>query len=278
MASNSTASTPIALSIAGSDPSGGAGIQADLKTFAACKVFGTSVVSALTAQNTLGVQALAPVAPEFVALQLRTLLADMPIAAVKTGMLYSAKVICAVLAELPAHLPLVVDPVLVSSSGRRLLDHEGEQVLREQLLPRATLLTPNLDEAAALLQCQTATSELDIIDQARALLDLGPQAVLIKGGHGEGPMATDLLLLSDYLVVPGDDRQFVFNSSRLRVSNSHGTGCTLSAAICANLAKGEPLLGAVATAKEFIIGALKRADEFELGSGAGSVHHFHPYY
>jgi len=270
--------TPIALTIAGCDPSGGAGIQADLKTFAACKVYGASVVSALTAQNTRGVQAVEPVSAHFVVQQLQVLLADMPIVAVKTGMLYSAEIIHALLEVLPVYLPLVVDPVLVSSDGSRLLDHAGEQALREKLLPRATLITPNLDEAAVLLQCQRATSDIDMIDQAQALLELGPQAVLIKGGHSEGPVASDLLMLSSCMVAAGAEQQFIFNSPRLYVNNSHGTGCTLSAVVCAELAKGERLLAAIATAKEFINGALVRADEFELGSGAGSLHHFHAFY
>lgn len=273
------ATTPIALTIAGSDPSAGAGIQADLKSFAASRVYGTSVISALTAQNSLGVRAVESVSANFVAKQLQALLADMNISAVKTGMLHSAEIIDVVAKALAGHaLPLVVDPVMISSSGKRLLDEKAVTVLIEQLLPQTLLLTPNLDEAAALLNTAPAETDLDMIDQARALLDLGPKAVLIKGGHSSGNMATDLLVLSEALVPPGDDRQYVFNSLRLQVGNSHGTGCTLSAVICAELAKGLPLVQAVDKAKKFISGALKRADEFELGSGAGSVHHFHQYY
>lgn len=270
---------PIALTIAGSDPSSGAGVQADLKSFAAAKVYGTSVISALTAQNSLGVTAVEPVCAEFVAQQLQALLLDMNIAAVKTGMLYSAEVIEMIAPILAAQaLPLVVDPVMISSSGKRLLDDQAVTALMEQLLPQTLLLTPNLDEAAALLKCAPAKTDLDMIDQARALLELGPKAVLLKGGHSSGDMATDLLVLSEDIVALGDDRQYVFNSQRLQVRNSHGTGCTLSAVICAELAKGQSLVLAVNSAKKFISGALKRADEFELGSGAGSVHHFHQYY
>lgn len=273
------ATTPIALTIAGSDPSAGAGIQADLKSFAAAQVYGTSVISALTAQNSLGVSAVEPVSADFVAAQLQALLQDMNIAAAKTGMLHSAQVIDAVATVLANHtLPLVVDPVMISSSGRRLLDDQAVAALIDKLLPQTLLLTPNLDEAAALLNTAAAETDLDMIDQARALLELGPKAVLIKGGHSRGNMATDLLVLSESLVALGEDRQYVFNSVRLQVGNSHGTGCTLSAAICAELAKGQPLVQAIDTAKHFISGALKRADEFELGSGAGSVHHFHQYY
>lgn len=273
------ASTSIALTIAGSDPSAGAGIQADLKTFAACQVYGTSVITALTAQNSLGVSAVEPVSAEFVRQQLQALLDDMNIGAVKTGMLYSAEVIAAIAEALAAsQLPLVIDPVMISSSGKRLLDVEAERVLIDKLLPQATLLTPNLDEAAALLQAPLAESELDIIEQARALLELGPKAVLIKGGHGSGAMASDLLVMSQQLVAIGEDQQYVFNSPRLSVNNSHGTGCTLSAAICAQLARGESMLTAVDRAKQYIAGALARADEFNLGEGAGSVHHFHQYY
>lgn len=273
------ATTSIALTIAGSDPSGGAGIQADLKSFAAAQVYGTSVISALTAQNSLGVSAVEAVSADFVAKQLQALLADMNIGAVKTGMLHSGEVI-KVIASLLAgqNLPLVVDPVMISTSGKRLLDDPAVAVLIEQLLPQALLLTPNLDEAAALLDTAPAETDLDMIDQARALLELGPKAVLVKGGHSSGNMATDLLVLSEALVAPGEDRQYVFNSARLQVGNSHGTGCTLSAIICAELAKGQPLVKAVDLAKKFISGALKRADEYELGSGAGSVHHFHQYY
>lgn len=273
------ATTPIALTIAGSDPSAGAGIQADLKSFAASQVYGTSVISALTAQNSLGVSAIEAVSASFVAKQLQALLVDMNISAVKTGMLHSAEIIEVVVKALRDQaLPLVVDPVMISSSGKRLLDEKAVTVLIEQLLPQTLLLAPNLDEAAALLNTAPAETDLDMIDQARALLELGPKAVLVKGGHSSGSMATDLLVLSEALVAPGDDRQYVFNSARLQVGNSHGTGCTLSAVICAELAKGQPLVQAVDRAKRFISGALKRADEFELGSGAGSVHHFHQYY
>lgn len=273
------ATTPIALTIAGSDPSAGAGIQADLKSFAASQVYGTSVISALTAQNSLGVSAVEPVSASFVAKQLQALIADMNIGAVKTGMLHSADIIDVVAKALADQtLPLVVDPVMISSSGKRLLDEPAVGVLITKLLPQTLLLTPNLDEAAALLNTAPAETDLDMIDQARALLDLGPKAVLIKGGHSRGNMATDLLVLSETLVPLGDDRQYVFNGLKLQVGNSHGTGCTLSAVVCAELAKGLPLVQAVDKAKKFISGALKRADEFELGSGAGSVHHFHQYY
>lgn len=272
--------TPIALTIAGSDPSAGAGIQADLKTFAARKVYGTSVIAALTAQNTLGVQEVQPVSADFVAAQLQSLLNDMPIAAIKTGMLYSAEIIDTIAVTLKQYSlrPLVVDPILISSSGKRLLDASATEQLLKQLLPLTTLLTPNLLEAAALLNTSVASTDAEIIEQAQALLEFGAGAVLLKGGHGEGVLSSDLLVLSPKVVGRGDDRQFVFNAPRLNINNNHGTGCTLSAAICAELAKGQSLIEAVASAKQYISAALARADEFKLGAGKGSLHHLHQFY
>jgi hydroxymethylpyrimidine/phosphomethylpyrimidine kinase len=254
---------PIALSIAGSDPSGGAGIQADLKTFAAFEVYGAAVVTCVTAQNTRGVRAVAAMAPEMVAAQIECVLEDLAVGAAKTGMLGSAAIV-AVVAERFAAAdapPLVVDPVMVATSGDRLLDADAIAVLRERLLPRAALVTPNRLEAAALSGRQ-ASDEAQLRDVARAILDLGPAAVLVKGGHASGP-ARDLLLDRDGFVE--------LEAERIAVDRIHGAGCTLSAAIAAGLAAGGGLRDAVADAKRFVHEAIRRAPA--IGGGARPLDH-----
>jgi hydroxymethylpyrimidine/phosphomethylpyrimidine kinase len=261
--------TPIALTIAGSDSGGGAGIQADLKTFAALEVYGASVITALTAQNTKGVSGIHDVPPDFVTVQLDAVLSDLAIGAVKIGMLSRAATIEAVAAGLDRHKApgIVLDPVMVATSGDRLLSADAAETLRRLLVPRALLLTPNLPEAAALLGTEVAEDEAVMRHQAHRLLKLGAKAVLIKGGHGSGAESVDLL------VEPQSSRRF--SAQRIATRNTHGTGCTLSAAVAAGLAKGLALADAVAAAKSYVTAAIAAADRLSVGSGRGPVHHFH---
>ncbi len=261
--------TAIALTIAGSDSSGGAGIQADLKTFAALQVYGASVITALTAQNTEGVEAVHMVPPDFVLQQMQAVARDLAVGAVKTGMLGTRAIIEAVVQGLKlfAGVPVVLDPVMVAASGDPLLDEDAVDLLRKALLPRATLITPNLAEGAALLGEGMARDEKEMRGQARKLLRLGAKAVLLKGGHGEGPEAVDLFLDGE-----GEMR---LAAPRVPTRNTHGTGCTLSAAIAAELAKGASLRQAVETAKAYVTAAIGAADTLKIGKGTGPVHHFH---
>jgi len=254
----------IALTIAGSDSCGGAGIQADLKTFAAFGVYGTSVITALTAQNTVGVRAIADVDPKFVAQQIDAVAEDLEIGAAKTGMLARTSVIEAVADRLRAHrLPhLVVDPVMVATSGDVLLEPDAVTCLRERIIPLATLLTPNLREAEVLTG-RPVTDPVQMRDAARALLDTGARAVLVKGGHLAGD-AVDVLY---------DGRDFrEFSAPQIETRSTHGTGCTLSAAVTACLARGFGLDEAVAAAKRYITRAIATAPG--IGHGAGPVNHF----
>jgi hydroxymethylpyrimidine/phosphomethylpyrimidine kinase len=255
---------PCALTIAGSDSGGGAGIQADLKTFSAQGVYGASVITALTAQNTVGVRAIHTAPCDVIAAQIDAVLEDLPIRAVKIGMLASADIICTVADRLRAHHPpaVVLDPVMVAKSGDPLLHADAVAALTADLLPLATILTPNLPEAACLLGLETID---DPESAARALLALGPAAVLVKGGHGTGDMVTDVLVLRD-------GTPHSFSHPRLPTPNTHGTGCTLSSAIAAGLAKGAPLPHAVDIAITWLHGAIAHA--WPLGSGHGPVHHF----
>lgn len=259
---------PNVLTIAGSDPSGGAGIQADLKTFSALRTYGCAAITALTAQNTRGVTGVHPVPPAFVAQQIDTLTADVALAAAKTGMLADAPIVAAVADALArAALPaLVVDPVMVAKSGDRLLDRDAVAALRERLLPQATVLTPNLPEAGVLLDRPAPTDRAGMARAAADLAALGPRAVLIKGGHlADGP-AVDLLWRD------GAVRQF--EAPRLATGNTHGTGCTLSAAIAALLAT-RAIEDAVAKAKAYVHAAIAAADRLTVGGGHGPTHHFH---
>lgn len=262
---------PIALTIAGSDSGGGAGIQADLKTFSAMGVYGATVVTALTAQNTVGVQAVHAVPAAFVTAQLDSVFGDLDVRAVKIGMLPSPEIIEAVARALErAGRPMVLDPVMVATTGARLISDQAMDALRNRLLPVADLVTPNLPEAAALLGEAPATDEDVAAAQGRRLLALGPPAVLVKGGHGTGPESTDLLVTA-----AGVTR---FAAPRLPTRNTHGTGCTLSAAIAAGLAHGRPLAAAVADAKAYLTAALAAADRLRIGHGHGPVHHFHAWW
>ncbi len=265
-----TPMTAIALTIAGSDASGGAGIQADLKTFSAFGVYGASALTALTAQNTLGVHGVHAVPPAFVGAQIDAVLADLDVCAIKTGMLANSEIIEAVASRLQpcSQIPLVVDPVMVATSGDSLLDPAAIDTLRRRLIPRALVITPNLPEAARLLGTTEATSEDLMAEQARALLAFGCQAVLIKGGHGEGVEAIDLLVQAD-----GSTARFVH--PRIATRATHGTGCTLSAAIAALIAGGVSLEAAVSRAKTYVWNALSAGTELRVGTGNGPVDHLY---
>jgi hydroxymethylpyrimidine/phosphomethylpyrimidine kinase len=259
---------PIALTIAGSDSGGGAGIQADLKTFSALGVYGASVITAITAQNTRGVIAVEEVSPALVAAQLDAVLDDIDVGAVKVGMLFSSAIVAAVAAGLRRNAaPVVVDPVMVAKSGDALLQPPAVVALVDEILPLATLLTPNLPEAAHLLGEAEARSPEEAAAQGGRLLALGPQAVLMKGGHGRGALCTDLLVTEAGVVR--------FEAPRLATANTHGTGCSLSSAIAAGLARGLPLAEAVGAAHAWLHAAIRAADCLGVGHGRGPVHHFH---
>lgn len=252
------------LIIAGSDSGGGAGIQADLKAASAMGVYAATAITAITAQNTVGVQRVDPVAPAMITAQIRSVLDDIAIDAVKIGMLGDAAAIAAVADGLRGFTgPVVLDPVMVAKSGDALLAAEAIAALRG-FLPRATLLTPNLPEAACLLGCDMAT---DPAVQGRALLAMGPQAVLMKGGHAEGPVCRDLL------VTAGGAQEF--SAPRIDTPHTHGTGCSLASAIAAGLAQGMALADAVARAHRWLHGAIRAAGLLQVGQGHGPVHHFH---
>jgi hydroxymethylpyrimidine/phosphomethylpyrimidine kinase len=268
---------PVALTIAGSDPSGGAGIQADLKTFSALGAYGTSVITALTAQNTRGVTGVHLVPGGFVTEQLRTLVADVRIDAIKIGMLSTREVAEAVgdfLREVACEI-VVLDPVMVATSGDRLLAPDAAEAVR-RLLPLASLITPNLHEAADLLGAGVAPDLPGMRAQAVALLDAGAQRVLVKGGHlvnGPGWASGGRSLAVD--VLAGPDGVHELTAPRIATTNTHGTGCSLSSAIAALRPRHESWLGAVSEAKAWLTGALAAADTLQIGSGHGPVHHFH---
>jgi hydroxymethylpyrimidine/phosphomethylpyrimidine kinase len=262
---------PVALTIAGSDSSGGAGIQADLKTFAAFGVYGASVITALTAQNTQGVRGVHCLPPAFVTAQCEAVFDDLDVKAVKIGMVAASSIIQAIAAALARWKPkhVVLDPVMVASSGDRLLSADAVESLRKNLIPKATLLTPNLPEAAALLHESVAADEAAIQDQGKRLLAMGARAILIKGGHGQGSESIDYLFEGERVVA--------LAAPRLATSNTHGTGCSLSSAIAAGLARGETLETAVRQAKTWITAAIAAADRIKVGKGRGPIHHFHKF-
>src|SRR5882757_1492317 len=263
---------PIALTIAGSDSSAGAGIQADLKTFAALGVYGASVITALTAQNTSGVAGIHPVPADFVTAQIDAVFSDLAVKAVKIGMVAQLATVDAIAAGLKRWSPnhIVLDPVMVATSGDRLLAADAVEALRTQLIPRAALVTPNLPEAAALLDEPVASSQAAIEGQGRRLISMGCRAVLIKGGHGQGAESIDYLFSGTGIVA--------LAAPRIATKNTHGTGCSLSSAIAAGLAKGEDLETAVRHAKAWITAAIAAADRLDVGHGHGPIHHFHKFY
>jgi hydroxymethylpyrimidine/phosphomethylpyrimidine kinase len=264
--------TPIALTIAGSDSSGGAGIQADLKTFAALGVYGASVLTALTAQNTQGVSDIHDVPANFITAQLNAVFSDLSISAVKIGMLSRIETVKAVANGLVRHKAgnIVLDPVMVATSGDRLLTPAAIDALRELLIPLSLLVTPNLPEAAELTGASLARNEDEMEVQAREILSLGARLTLIKGGHGQGDESVDLLI--------GEGEVVRLSSERFAGKNTHGTGCTLSSAIVAGLAKGLDIITAVQEAKAYVTAAIGAAEHLHVGSGHGPLHHFHAFW
>ncbi|MFB9886430.1 bifunctional hydroxymethylpyrimidine kinase/phosphomethylpyrimidine kinase [Balneatrix alpica] len=259
------------LTIAGSDSSGGAGIQADLKTFMALGCYGASVITAITAQNTCGVQQAQALSAELVVGQLQAVLQDLNIRAIKTGMLANRAIIQAIAPLLQqAAIPLVLDPVMLAKSGHALLAEDAIEAFCQLLLPQAQLITPNLPEAAALCQRAEPDNEDEMQELAAALLLRGAKAVLLKGGHLAGPEAVDWF-------TDGQHWQR-FASPRIATRNSHGTGCTLAAAICAGLGQGLPLLAAIEQAKRYLQQALAQADALAVGQGHGPLHHAHAWW
>ena len=260
-----------ALTIAGSDSGGGAGIQADLKAFSSRSVYGASVITALTAQNTQNVTMVEAVSSEMIAAQIKAVLDDIDISAIKIGMLGSADVIRLV-AHALAHYkgPIILDPVMVAKSGDRLLATDAEEALIEFLVPRAWLLTPNLPEAACLVKAKQAETIDDMRQQANARIERGARAVLMKGGHSSAAVCHDLLVQ--------DGREVSFTAPRLKTRNTHGTGCSLSSAIAAEIAKGKTMVDAVQISHQWLQGALKKADSLNIGNGYGPVHHFHEFW
>lgn len=262
-----------ALTIAGTDPSGGAGIQADLKTFSALGAYGASVITALVAQNTRGVQSVYRIAPDFVAAQLDSVLDDVRIDSAKIGMLAQADIV-EVVAERLRRYPvpyLVLDTVMLAKSGDPLLAPEAVASLRRALLPRVSLITPNLPEAAALLECAPAATESEMKAQGQALLALGCQAVLMKGGHLSETESPDWLFQRG-----GEPRRF--GAPRVDTRHTHGTGCTLSAALAALRPRFDSWEATVAAAKAYVQRALEQADSLAVGHGIGPVHHFHAWW
>jgi hydroxymethylpyrimidine/phosphomethylpyrimidine kinase len=261
------------LTVAGSDSGGGAGIQADLKTFAALGCYGMSVVTALTAQNTCGVTGIHAVPADFVQTQLDAVLTDIGADAVKLGMLFSADIVETVARCLEAYRPphVVLDPVMVAQSGDRLLREDAIEAIRSRLLPLATVVTPNLPEAEVLSGTVIAGPE-KAHGAARILADAGARAVLVKGGHAGGDLASDLLYL------PREDRFERLDSPRVETTSNHGTGCTLSSAIAAYLAAGKGLTAAVRAAKAYLTEAIRTGAAYRLGRGHGPVHHLHRFW
>ena len=256
---------PTAMTIAGSDSGGGAGIQADLKTFAALGVYGTSVLTAVTAQNTVGVTAVHEIPTDVISAQIEAVIADIGVGAVKTGMLASSPIIECVASQLQRHSVawLVVDPVMVAKSGDPLLRDDATEALRTYLVPLASVITPNIPEAETLTGMKIV-SEMDIRQAAEKLVSMGAKAVVVKGGHRDGP-ATDIYY---------DGSLFHdFTADRIETSNTHGTGCTFASAIAAGLARGMNMLDSVGLAKDYVTEAIRRS--FSVGQGHGPLNHFY---
>lgn len=264
---------PHALTIAGSDSGGGAGIQADLKTFSALGAYGMSVITALTAQNTQGVQAVHAIPTEFIAAQCQAVFSDIRVDSVKIGMLADSAIIDVVADAIQQWQPpcVVLDTVMIAKGGHRLLADAAIDALRQRLLPLASIVTPNLPEAAALLGCDEATSESAMVAQGQALLKLGCQAVLMKGGH-----LADQLQSPDWLLTA--DAILPFPAPRIPTRNTHGTGCTLSAALAALYPRYQNWPETLNHAKQWLSGALSHADDLAVGHGIGPVHHFYQWW
>ncbi len=269
MSRDRSTTIPNVLTIAGTDPTGGAGIQADLKAFSALGAYGMSAITALVAQNTLGVNSIHAVPADFVAAQIDSVFSDVRVDAVKIGMVNTADVAAAIADRLQQHRAgnIVLDPVMVAKSGDRLLDPSAIATVRDQLMPLAAVVTPNLPEAGVLLR-QDAPTTLDAMrEAARALHGLGPTYVLLKGGHLKGDTSPDVLF---------DGTTFIeLQTNRIQTKNTHGTGCTLSAAIAALLPQRGSVEDAVGEAKRYITDAIRESGRLDVGRGHGPVHHFH---
>lgn len=263
---------PIALTIAGSDSGGGAGIQADLKAFSALGAYGCSVITVLTAQNTQGVQGIADIEPAFIRQQMDSVFSDLDVQAIKIGMLSRIDNIESVAEGLEDQRGkhIVFDPVMIATSGDRLLQDAAITALKQRLIPMASLITPNLMEATVLLGCPTPETSEAMERMVEPLMALGCQAVLIKGGHLKGEESTDILFDGTEI--------YHFRSPRIQTKNTHGTGCTLSSAITALLARDFSLVDAVKIAKDYTTGAIAHADTLSIGHGHGPVHHFHQWW
>jgi hydroxymethylpyrimidine/phosphomethylpyrimidine kinase len=260
--------TAIALTIAGSDSGGGAGIQADIKTFSALGTYAASVITAVTAQNTRGVSAVEDISAEVIGAQMDAVFSDLAVNAVKIGMVSRSQTIAVIAGRLQAFAgPIVVDPVMVATSGDRLLQEDAIAALTRLLLPLAHVVTPNLPEAALLAGQPIAQNRDEMIAQARTILGFGARAVLMKGGHGEGADSIDFLVTADEVLE--------LSAPRIETINDHGTGCTLAAAITAHLAKGATMGEAAQGAKAYLQAALEAGRDLHIGAGRGPVHHFH---
>lgn len=263
--------TAIAVTIAGSDSGGGAGVQADLKTFSALGVYGASVITAITAQNTCEVKAVEDISSAVVTAQIDAVFSDLAVGAVKIGMVSREETIAAIASGLKRHGQMaVIDPVMVATSGDALLRPNAIATLKEELLPLGLIVTPNLPEAALMTGCSVAESETEVARQAEMLLKLGARAVLMKGGHARGDEAVDILF--------NGDTPLRLSRPRVATRNDHGTGCTLSAAIAAGLARRQTLEDAVIAAKTYLHEALVAGASYKIGQGRGPVHHFYQWW
>ena len=264
---------PVVLSIAGSDSSGGAGIQADLKTFAALGVYGTTAITAITAQNTQGVHSQLAITPQMVYDQIVAVIEDLHPSFIKIGMLSNADIVIAVAEALSKYpTPIILDPVIVSSTGYRLLSEEAQEVVKQRLLPLSLLVTPNIPEMIALTNHPITTLE-DKLQAAKRLFDYGVEAILLKGGHEEGDSKNDILFSSSQSGI----HHTIFTADTIPTRNTHGTGCTLSAAVTAYMARGCSMVEAIAEAKRFITEAIRSGADIEIGHGIGPVNHsFNP--
>ena len=263
----------VALTIAGSDSSGGAGIQADIKTLSALGVYGASAITAITAQNTLGVASQLPIHPQMVYDQIVAVMDDLSPSVAKIGMLANSDIVVAVAEALRDYtLPIILDPVMVSTSGHRLLSAEAEEVVKQRLLPMATLITPNIPEIEALAEMTITTYE-DKVRAAERLFHYGTKAILLKGGHEEGDTKSDILFTN----TPSGIHSTLYTSDTISTRNTHGTGCTLSSAIAAYIARGCKLEEAISLAKEYVTESIRHGADIAIGHGFGPANHdFNP--
>ena len=272
---NQSKSYPKVISIAGSDSSGGAGIQADLKTFSALGVYGATAITAITAQNTQGVNSQFALDPQMVYDQIAAVMDDIEPSVVKIGMLSNTAIVEAVAKALHDYRPsfIVLDPVIVSSTGHRLLSIEAQETIKEKLIPIADLLTPNIPEMKALTDSSLSSLE-EKKEAAQQLFNLGAKAILLKGGHEEGEMKTDVLFVSQQSTDNGQQTLSMFTSETVVTNNTHGTGCTLSSAIAAFIARGLSLEDAISEAKNYVTEAIRAGADVNIGNGIGPVNHF----